>query len=108
LTVFFQFLELRHKVELHNLTGRVVECPLDELNRASGVGGPAAADPADRGELEQLLQGGAVSWVACCMFGPAARNYAVARLVADVGVRINEAGCSTWTTCGGSWAGSAS
>src|SRR6516165_11748594 len=32
-TVFFQFLELRHKVELHNLTGRVVECPLDEINR---------------------------------------------------------------------------
>ena len=33
LTVYFQFLELRHKVELHNLTGRVVECPLDEMNR---------------------------------------------------------------------------
>lgn len=27
LTVYFQFLELRHKVELHHLTGRVVECP---------------------------------------------------------------------------------
>jgi hypothetical protein len=33
LAVFFQFLELRHKVELHDLTGRVVECPLDEMNR---------------------------------------------------------------------------
>jgi hypothetical protein len=33
LTVYFRFLELRHKVELHNLTGRVVECPLDEINR---------------------------------------------------------------------------
>lgn len=33
LTVFFRFLELRHKVELHNLTGQVVECPLDEVNR---------------------------------------------------------------------------
>ena len=28
LTVYFQFLELRHKIELHNLTGRVIECPL--------------------------------------------------------------------------------
>jgi hypothetical protein len=27
LTVYFQFLELRHKIELHNLTGRVIECP---------------------------------------------------------------------------------
>lgn len=33
LAVFFQFLELRHKVELHNLAGRVVKCPLDEMNR---------------------------------------------------------------------------
>jgi integrase/recombinase XerD len=33
LTVYFQFLELRHKIELRNLTGRVVECPLDEMNR---------------------------------------------------------------------------
>jgi hypothetical protein len=31
--VYFQFLELRHKIELHNLTGRVIECPLDEMNR---------------------------------------------------------------------------
>ncbi|MGH3820417.1 MAG: site-specific integrase, partial [Pseudonocardiaceae bacterium] len=31
--VFFEFLALRHTVELHNLTGRVVECPLDEMNR---------------------------------------------------------------------------
>ena len=58
LTVFFQFLELRHKVELHSLTGRVIECPLDEMNR------PRA---------------------------PAARNYAAARLAADVGLRVNEA-----------------
>ena len=33
LTVYFRFLELRHKIELHNLTGRVIECPLDEVNR---------------------------------------------------------------------------
>ena len=58
LTVYFQFLELRHKVELHNATGRVIECPLDEMNR------PRAS---------------------------AARNYAVARLAADVGLRVNEA-----------------
>ncbi|MFE3002890.1 hypothetical protein ACFXG4_49060 [Nocardia sp. NPDC059246] len=39
LTAHFHFLEPRHKVELRNLTGRVVECPLDEINRPrpSGV-----------------------------------------------------------------------
>ncbi|WP_223838502.1 hypothetical protein [Saccharopolyspora pogona] len=33
---FLEFLELRHKVEIHNLTGRVVECPIDEVNRPRG------------------------------------------------------------------------
>ena len=44
LAVYFQFLELRHKIELHNLTGRVVECPLDEMNRPRAW--TAAAGPA--------------------------------------------------------------
>jgi hypothetical protein len=34
LKTFFLFLELRHKVEIHQMTGRVVECPIDEMNRA--------------------------------------------------------------------------
>jgi hypothetical protein len=29
LSVFFDFLEVPHKVELHNLTGLVIECSLD-------------------------------------------------------------------------------
>jgi hypothetical protein len=33
LTVYFQLVELRDKVDLHIMTGRVVECPLDEINR---------------------------------------------------------------------------
>jgi hypothetical protein len=33
LAVFLQFLELRHQVEIYDLTGRVAECPLDEVNR---------------------------------------------------------------------------
>ena len=36
LSVYFEFLELRHKVELHAMTGRVVQCPLDEMNRPRG------------------------------------------------------------------------
>jgi integrase/recombinase XerD len=43
LTVFFQFVELRHKIELHNLTGRVVERPLDEMNRPRASAGPPVA-----------------------------------------------------------------
>ena len=40
LTTYFQFLELRHKVEIHQLTGRVVECPIDEMNRPRGARTP--------------------------------------------------------------------
>ncbi len=33
LTTYVLFLELRHNVELHRMTGRVIECPIDEMNR---------------------------------------------------------------------------
>jgi len=82
ITVFFQFLELRHKVELHNFTGRVVECPLDEVNRPRM--------PAGSGEIEQLFAGWREELAICRKFTPAARNYAAARLEADVGLRVNE------------------
>ena len=91
LTVFFQFLELRHKVELHNLTGRVVECPLDEMNRPRASVEPQLRIPPTEEEIEQLFAGWREELVTSRKFGPTARNYAVARLAADVGLRINEA-----------------
>jgi len=33
LKTFFVFLEMRHKVEIHQMTGRIVECPIDEMSR---------------------------------------------------------------------------
>lgn len=95
LTVFFQFLELRHKVELHNLTGRVAECPLDEINRPRAWVDARLRIPPTAEEIEQLFAGWRQELVTCRKFAPAARNYAVARLAADVGLRINEARC--WT-----------
>jgi|CXWK01.1.fsa_nt_gi integrase len=91
LTVYFQFLELRHKVELHQLTGRVVECPLDEINRPRAWVDAQLRIPPTAEEVEQLFAGWREELVACRKFAPAARNYAVARLAADVGLRINEA-----------------
>ncbi len=91
LSVFFEFLELRHKVELHNLTGRVVECPLDEMNRPRASVEPRLRVPPTEAEVEQLFAGWREDLVTCRKFGPAARNYAVARLATDVGLRINEA-----------------
>ncbi|WP_435835630.1 helix-turn-helix domain-containing protein [Streptomyces avermitilis] len=91
LAVLFQFLELRHKVELHNLTGRVAECPLDEMNRPRASVEPQLRIPPSEAEVEALFAGWREEPVTCRKFGPAARNYAVAPLAADVGLRINEA-----------------
>ncbi|QCO98443.1 phage integrase family protein [Arthrobacter sp. 24S4-2] len=91
LSVFFEFLELRHKVELHGLTGRVIECPLDEMNRPRASTDPQLRVPPTEPEIDRLFAGWREELVSCRKFGPAARNYAVARLAADVGLRINEA-----------------
>ena len=91
LTVYFQFLELRHKIELHNLTGRVIECPLDEMNRPRASVGPQLRVPPTEAEVEQLFAGWREELSTCRKFAPAARNYAAARLAADVGLRVNEA-----------------
>src|SRR6476660_9993324 len=87
LTVYFQFLELRHKVELHNLTGRVIECPLDEMNRPRASAGPQLRVPPTEAEVEQLFAGWRGELSMGRKFASAARNYAAARLAADVGLR---------------------
>ncbi len=69
LTVFFQFLELRHKVELHQLTGRVVECPLDELNRPRASAEPQLRIPPTEAEITQLDASRTRTCVGCVL-GP--------------------------------------
>ncbi len=71
LKTYFLFLELRHKVEIHQMTGRIVECPIDEMNRPRGrqqaklrippyrrPGGPAVRRLARRaGDLPEVRPG---------------------------------------------------
>ena len=91
LRVYFLFLEIRHKVEIHQLTGRVVECPIDEINRPHGVGAAALRIPPSAVQMEVLFAGWRQELATCRKFAPAARNYAAARLMAEVGLRVNEA-----------------
>jgi integrase/recombinase XerD len=108
LTVYFQFLELRHKIDLHNMTGRVVECPLDEINRPRASVDLQLRIPPTADEVEQLFAGGARSW------SPAASSPRPPATTRSPGWRptwdcaSTRRGCSTWTTCGGNWGGSAS
>jgi integrase len=84
LKIYFEFVGLRHKVEIHNVTGRVVECPIDEMNRprvrraARGRISPTAE------QVEQLFAGCRGELTTCRTFGPTARNYAAARVGSEV------------------------
>ena len=88
--LFFRFLETRYRGEIRELTGRVVASPIDDCNRPRHSGdfqvrvppSPAALAAffaAWRGELPAARK-----WLA------AARHYAMARLAAEVGLRLRE------------------
>jgi integrase len=90
LTTYFEFLELRHKAELHELTGRIVECPIDEMNRPRGQKDAALRIPPTATELGELFAGWRGELATCRKFAPTARNYTAAKLSSLVGLRINE------------------
>ncbi len=87
---YFDFLELRHKVELHAMTGRVVACPIDEVNRPRGAKDARLRIPPRPDELAVFFAGWREELLSCRKFAPGARNYVAARLMADVGLRVNE------------------
>ena len=91
LRTYFEFLELRHKVELHQLTGRVVACPIDEINRPRGTKDARLRIPPRVEELAGFFGGWAAELASCRKFAPAARNWTAAKLMATVGLRVNEA-----------------
>jgi site-specific recombinase XerD len=93
LTTFFAFLELRHQVEIHALTGRVVQCPIDEMNKPRGRKQAALRIPPTEQEVDTLFAGWRQDLVTCRKFAPTARNFVAAKLMSQVGLRVNEA-CS--------------
>jgi integrase len=88
---YFLFLELRHKVEIHQMTGHVVECPIDEMNRPRGHQQAKLRIPPTADQIARLFTGWREELATCRKFAPAARNYTAARLMSEVGLRVNEA-----------------
>jgi DNA-binding SARP family transcriptional activator len=82
LKTYFLFLEMRHKVEINNMTGWVVECPIDELNRPRGGAEAMLRIPRTDAEIDALFAGWREELATCRRFGPTARNYAAARRAA--------------------------
>ena len=93
LKTYFQFLELRHRAEVYQLTGRAVECPVDEMNRPRGQATASLRIPPSVAQVGALFAGWRGELMSCRKFAPAARNYTAARLIADVGLRVNETRC---------------
>ena len=91
LKTYFLFVEIRHKVAIHQMTGRVAECPVDEMNRPRGAGRAALRIPPSAVQVGVLFGGWRAELAACRKFAPAARSYAAARLMAETGLRVNEA-----------------
>ena len=86
LFMYFQFLELRNKAEIPIVTGRVTECPLDEMNRPRAHIDTRLRVPPGDAEIDELFGGlGGKSRPRAWKYAPGARNCAVARLMADVG-----------------------
>jgi hypothetical protein len=85
------FVELRHKAEIHQMTGRIAECPIGEVNRPRGRQQARLRIPPSAGQVGRLFAGWRGELATCRKFAPAARNYAACRLMAEVGLRVNEA-----------------
>jgi len=90
LSTYFEFVELRHKVELHAMTGRVVACPIDEINRPRGRKDARLRIPPRTEEMTGFFASWAAELASCRKFAPSARNYTAAKLMAEVGLRVNE------------------
>jgi site-specific recombinase XerD len=60
------------------------------MNRPRGQQRASLRIPPSAAQVEQLFAGWRQELVTCRKFAPIARNYAAARLMADVGLRVNE------------------
>ncbi|MEV5518363.1 hypothetical protein AB0L50_36645 [Streptomyces flaveolus] len=75
LITYSLLLKLRHKVEVHRMTGRVIECPIDKMNRPRGSKDAALRIPPSGPEVKTLFAGWGGELATCRKFAPAARNY---------------------------------
>jgi site-specific recombinase XerD len=73
------------------MTGHVVACPVDEVNRPRGSQDAALRIPPSESQVGMLFAGWRGELAECRKFAPAARNYAAAKLMAEVGLRAGEA-----------------
>ena len=91
--LFFRFLEVRYRGELHELTGRLVASPIDEVNRPRHTGDFTVRVPPSPAALAAFFAAWRQDLAASRKWLTAARHYAMARLAAEVGLRLRELCC---------------
>jgi integrase len=87
---FYRFLELRYRGELHELTGRLVASPIDECNRPRHGGDFTVRVPPSPAALRAFFADWRGELAASRRWLTGARHYAMARLAAEVGLRLRE------------------
>jgi site-specific recombinase XerD len=90
ISLFFRYLEQRHGAEIYHLTGWRVECPVDELNRPRGGQETMIRIPPPESVLQALFGAWRTDLEETRKFVTEARDFTACRLMAKVGLRINE------------------
>lgn len=88
--LFFRFLELRYRGELHELTGRLIASPIDECNRPRHSGDFHVRIPPSPAALAAFFAAWRTDLPQARKWLTGARHYAMARLAAEVGLRLRE------------------
>lgn len=90
IATFYRFVEQRYQGELAELTGRVVVCPIDATNRPVHTGEFSVRVPPSRGQLAGFFSRWREGLAVARKWRMAARNYAMARVTGEVGLRAAE------------------
>ncbi len=90
IATFYRFLEVRYQGEIHRLTGRVVTSPIDAVNRPISTGPCTVRVPPSSAELTAFFGRWRDELAEARKWRTATRNYAMARLAAEVGLRATE------------------
>jgi site-specific recombinase XerD len=90
IATFYRFLEVRYQGEIHRLTSRVVTSPIDEVNRPRNTGPCMVRVPPSPVELAGFFTRWRAEVAEARKWRTASRNYAMARLAAEVGLRASE------------------
>lgn len=87
---FYEFILLRYQGDIHELTGWVVEQPIDEFNRPASAAMSRVRVPPSDAEVEEFFSRWRAELPKARKYLPAARDYLAASLWRRLGLRINE------------------